>query len=433
MTERRRLLRAAAWLVLSSVPAAAGCGSPTGTAGTTPDQARPTLSGAGASPAAVVTDYQAYVGGSGGAAQPGRSPVVLGWVNFEGGAVSLPEATLAANAAVKYVNTELGGIGGSPLALRVCTVAGAEEEGQKCGQRLLSDKAVSTIAVGNLNAGDSALSATVAGQKPMIVGVGTGPALSTAKNTYILFGDLPRVFAAWGTYAHDALHAKTAALLYTNVPGDKGAADAVRQGLEAYGIKVKAVGFDAQAVDLLGPVTAAGATSADMIVPIAQGRGCVGIAKALDQIRNTKPVVATPVCLSPDVAQGLGGDLPHWVYGIAQTLPSDSAADAARYLAVATRYGLPEAEATKVFAALAWSTVLSFARLANAVGPDRLSPATMSAELQRFDGPVVMGAAKLVCGSYAAAPAVCNDRAKFYQYVGRNQFKVLTPWLQPHR
>jgi branched-chain amino acid transport system substrate-binding protein len=411
---------------------AAGCGgSPANHAGAPTDGSAPAISGGSAAPDVVVTDYRKYVAGQAGAAQAGLAPVGLGWVNLEGGAIGFPEATLAAKAAVRYVNEELGGIGGHPLALKTCAVAGAEEEGQKCGQQFLHDPAVSAIAVGALTVGDASLTSVVAGQKPMLVGVGTGPALSTAANTYILFGDLPRTFGSWGTYARDVLHAKNAAVLYTNVPGDKGAATAVRQGLERAGIKVKSVGFDAQATDLLGPVTASGAQSADVIVPIAQGQGCVGIAKALKQVGATAPVVSTPICLSPDVAQGLGGDLPSWTYGIAQTLPTDVSADAQEFVVTATRFGLSASDATKVFAALAWSTLLTFVRFANAIGADKVSPASITAQMKQFDGPVIMGTAHVQCGAYADAPAVCNDQAKFYQYSGKGQFKALTPWLRP--
>jgi branched-chain amino acid transport system substrate-binding protein len=427
-----RPLRNAAATGLAMLLVTAGCGGgPSSTADAPTDGGAATISGASTSPDSVVTDYLAYVAGRARAAQAGLPPIVLGWVNQEGGAIGFPEATVAAKAAVTYVNEELGGIGGHPLALKTCAVAGAEEEGQKCGQQFLHDTAMSAIAVGDLSVGDASLASVVAGQKPILVGVGTGPALSTAANTYILFGDLPRIFGSWGTYARDALHAKNAALLYTNLPGDKGAATAVRRGLESAGLKVKSVGFEAQATDLLGPVTAAGAQGADVIVPITEGQGCVGIAKALKQVGAKAPVVSTPLCLSPDVAQGLGGDLPSWTYGIAQTLPTDASADAKKFVATSGRFGLGASDATKVFAPLAWSVVLAFAKLANAIGPDKISPASVAAQMRRFNGPMIMGSAQVTCGKYADARAVCNDQAKFYHYRGKGQFTALTPWLRP--
>ncbi|MEU0945202.1 ABC transporter substrate-binding protein [Streptomyces canus] len=384
--------------------------------------------------AARVTDYQKYVGGKAGKADSGLSPVTLGWVNVEGGPGGSPEATLGAKAAVRYVNEKLGGIGGHPLALNVCTVVSAEEEGQKCGQQLLGDKAVSAIALGNLYLGDASFNSVVAGRKPVLVGVATGPTLPTAKNTYSTFGDLPHIFGTWGTYGRDVLKAKTAAVIHTNTPGDKIASSAAVKGLEAAGLTVKSVGFDAQATDLIGPVTAAGANSADVIVPISTGSGCVGVAKALKQLGINKPVVSTPLCMSPDVAKGLGGDLPTWTYGVAQTLPTDSsAADSQVFLKASGQVGLDKATASQVFAPVAWSTILTYAKALNAVGADKITPATVSAQLKKFTGPVVMGAAEVKCGKYPDAPAVCNDQARFYQYKGKGAFQPLTDWLRPPR
>lgn len=417
----------------SAVLALSACGSPSsgpagGAAGPAADA--PTI---GEDSGTVVTDYLDYVGGTAGAADPAKEPIGIGWVNIEGGpAGSSPEATRGAEAAVEYVNGKLGGIGGRPLALKVCMIAGAEEEGQKCGQQLLNDTTVQALAFGAVFVGDTSFTSVVAGKKPLLVGVAAGPSVPTAKNTYILNGDLTHAFGPWGTYARDVLKAKTASVIYTNQPGDKAAAAAVRRGLEAAGVTVTAVGFDAQATDLLGPVTAAGASTADLIVPISQGQGCVGIAKALQQLGNTKPVAATPVCLTPDVAQGLGGDLPQWGYGVAQTLPTDAdAADAKAYLAASAEVGLSAQDATNVWAALAWSQILTYAKMFNAVGADKVSPETVSAELARFTGPVVMGAPQVACGQFDDAPAVCNNRSKFYLYQGKGSFRPVTAWLQP--
>src|SRR4051794_14630427 len=140
-----------------AVPAVAlsalvACSSSPGTPGAAATPNSPASGGAslGAPTGTTVTDYLQYVGGADRAADQSRSPIGIGWVNIEGGPGGAPEATLGAQAAVRYVNTKLGGIGGHPLKLKVCTVVSAEEEGQKCGQQLLNDPAVAVIAMGNL-------------------------------------------------------------------------------------------------------------------------------------------------------------------------------------------------------------------------------------------------------------------------------------------
>jgi branched-chain amino acid transport system substrate-binding protein len=386
----------------------------------------------GAQSAKPVTDYLAYVGGKAGAADASQSPITIGWVNAQGGANEIPEATEAAQAAVKYVNTELGGIGGHPLALATCFIASAEEEGQKCGQQLLNDARVPVISFGAVVTGNQALESTVDGKKPIVVGVSAAPSDSTAKNAYLLYGDQTHVLAPWGTYGRDVVKAKTAAVVYPSQAGANTAAAAAKKGLEDAGITVKSVGYDPQATDLLGPLTAAGGQSADMVVPMTDAAGCVNLAKALKQIGSTKPVVSNPLCLSPQVAQGLG-DLPvGWVFGIAQILPSDpTATDAKAYQTTSTKYGLKQADTANPFAALGWDQILILTKLMNTIGPDKITADTMSAALKAFKGPLIMGAPTVDCGKYPEAPAVCNDQTKFYKYNGKGQFQSASEWLQP--
>lgn len=423
---RRRLLPTAAAVLLAT-----GCGSVSGV-GVAPPPTASAQASVGSDVQSGVTDYLAYVGGTAAAADPAKRPIAIGWVNDDGTANGAPEATRAAQAAVDYVNTALGGIGGRPLVLKTCTMAGAEEAGRRCGQQLLGDPSVAGIAFGNVVVGDQSFNAVVAGKKPVLVGVAIGPSVSTAKNTYVVFGDLTHVFGPWGSYARDVLHARTAALLYTNTAGDKVSAAAIRKGLETAGLLVKAVALDPEATDMLGPITAGGGGAADVIVPVSSGQGCVRIAKALAKLGSDKPVVATPICLSPDVAQGLGGDLPRWVYGVAQTLPTDaSAPDAKAYRDASSGVGLAPADQGKVWAGVSWSLVLTYAKVMNAAGPERITPGAVAAQLAAFHGPVVMGAPEVTCGKYEEAPAVCNDQARFYLYRGKGSFEGQTGWLRP--
>ena len=56
----------------------------------------------------------------------------------------------------------------------------------------------------------------------------------------ILFGDATHVLGPFGTYAVDVLHAKTAALVYPDIPGITEGAAAIEAGLKAAGVSVTA-------------------------------------------------------------------------------------------------------------------------------------------------------------------------------------------------
>ena len=55
-------------------------------------------------------------------------------------------------------------------------------------------------------------------------------------NAVILFGDATHVLGPFGTYATDVLHAKTAALIYPDIPGITEGAAAIEAGLKAAGV-----------------------------------------------------------------------------------------------------------------------------------------------------------------------------------------------------
>ena len=80
-----------------------------------------------------ITNYVAYTDGTATAANPRLSPVTIGWVNQQGGGLAFPNATLGAQAAVKYINTRLGGINGHPLQLATCFIYRANRKARPVG------------------------------------------------------------------------------------------------------------------------------------------------------------------------------------------------------------------------------------------------------------------------------------------------------------
>ena len=393
-----------------------------------------TGAGSGGAGAEAVTDYQTYIGGKAGKADPSLPPVTIGWINQQGGQQSIgPLATNGAQMAVKYINQELGGVGGHPVALKTCFITSAEEEGKTCAQQLLADKQVNVIDEGAVAIGIQPFYSTVAGAKPVIVGVAVTPVDSVQKNAVIMFGDVTHVLGPFGTYATQVLHAKTAALVYPNISGITDGAAAIASSLKAAGVSVKKVAYDENSTDLIGPLTSAGATSADMVIPYSDSSGCVNLAKGLKQlgITDAKKIVSAPLCLNGQVAAGLGGDFPIWTYAIASSLygdPTDPGMPP--YMKVAAKYSTP-ADAPDPWNIVSFAQVLTTVKFLNELGYGHITPDAVLAKAKAFTGPVALGAPQLACGKYPSAPAVCNDRAQFFQYHGKHAFVKVASWLQP--
>jgi len=422
----------------SSSSSAAATSAPAAAASSAPASA-PTGAGTGGQGAQSVTNYLSYVGGKAGPADKSLPPVYVGYVNQQGGptAVGLL-ATAGAQMAVNYANAELGGVDGHPIQLVTCFIASAEEEGTVCAQKFLANKKVDVINMGGVAIGVQSFYSTLGGAKPVIDGVAATPIDSVQKNAVILFGDVTHILPPFGTYARDVLHAKTAALVYpSDNAGIAEGAAAVKQGLQEAGITVKAVGYPESQTDLTSVLTAAGAQTADVVIPYSDAAGCVNLAKSLKTLGITDPkkILSAPLCLNGQVIQGLG-DFPHWTYAIASSLygdPTDPGMPA--YEAVAKKFSTP-ADAPDPWNIVNFGQMLTTIKILNEVGYAHLSPSAILAAAKAFKGPQALGAPALACGKYPSAPAVCNDRIQFFEYTGgvtsgKPNWVKMAGWLQP--
>src|SRR3984893_10758586 len=347
--------------------------------------------GGGLGPAAV-TNYVKYVDGKAGKANPKLSPVLVGFVNQQGGPIVIgANATNGAELGVNWANADANGIGGHPIKLVTCFIASAEAEGTTCGQKFLATQGLRVIDAGGIAFGVQSLYRTLGGARPVVAGVAVTPVDAVQKYAAIMFGDGLHVLAPYGTYAKNVLHAKTAAVVYENEPGIGPNAQAWITSLKAEGIAVKAVSYPPTQTDVIAPLTAAGAASADIVIPGTDANGCVNMAKALTQVGVTdaRKIVANPLCLNAQVISALG-DFPLWTYGIASSLDGDASdRGVAPYVKVAKAFG-DGANAPDPWNIVNFGTMLSTIRFLNQVaskyGVAGITPGRVLAAAQAFNG-----------------------------------------------
>jgi branched-chain amino acid transport system substrate-binding protein len=427
---RRRLQRLSA----AAAVLAAAATVIVSTASSTPASAAGSSGGLGSG---AVTNYLKYVEAKkGGAASKSLSPVNIGFVNQQGGAVVIgADATNGTQLAVAYANAQLGGIDGHPISLDTCFIATSEAEGTTCGQKFLSIKGLSVIDEGAVATGIQSLYRTLGGSRPVIAGVALTPVDSVQKHAAILFGDGLHVLPPYATYAKDILHAKTVADLYENEPGIVPAAQAQIAALKADGITVTSASYPPTETDVITPLTSAKAASADMVIVNTDANGCVNMANALTQVGVTDPkkIVANPLCLNAQVISALG-DFPKWTYGIASSLGGDTTDKGVPpYAAVAKKYGDGaniQDPWNIVNFGVTMSTIRFLNEVANKYGVSGINPARVLAAAKAFKGPQALGAPSLSCGKFKSAPAVCNDRAQFFSYAGKGVFTKSAGWLE---
>jgi branched-chain amino acid transport system substrate-binding protein len=394
-----------------------------------------TPTSAGTSTAAAfagsVTNYQQYVGGS-GAANSSLSPVTIGWVNEQGGPPSqtFPQATLAAQATVKFINSQLGGVHGHPVQLSTCFIAAVEAQGTTCGDQMVNTKGVEAIVEGIDAVGNASMYGVVNGAIPTLVGVSADPADDTGKNVFELEGSGVSATVAFGPFLRAQYPSdKTIAIAYQNLPGAVPISQAIQKSAQASGFTVTMIPYSATATDLIAQATQM--EQAQITVPDCGFVDCPLMAKAMSEIGASKPALSVPLWTDLPGVAFPGGDLPHWIAGEATAnLASTQDPGVAAYFKTIEQYGLSQANAINPFSGVAFGNLLLATKIMDEIPYSSLSPSAITAKLKTYTGPMPLGPTTINCTGtlYPADPNSCSDYDQFYEYEGHGQWKLLEGW-----
>ncbi len=379
-----------------------------------------------------VTNYVAYVGGKPGKANPKLSPIYVGYVNQEGGPIVVGKtADNGVDAALKFVNNFASGVGGHPVRIVKCFIASSEEEGQKCGQKFANDKRIVAVLTGAVVIGNESLFSAIARSKPVISGVSPNPVDAVQPNAAILYGDARFILAPYATFARDVLKSKSAALVFPEGAGLDAAAAGQTTAFQAAGIPIKKVSYPASTADLSVPLLAAGAQSADLVMPVINPNECGKFEKAVKALNiPDEKVLASPICLTPTTIQELG-DFPQWIYAIASSLSTDvTDPSVPPYQAIMKKVGQAKLIGDP-WTNVAFGELATLVKFLNALGPTKITTAGILKQMKAFRGPMVLGSPAIQCGKYKKAPAICNDNTQFYRYLGKFVFKKAGDWVPP--
>ncbi len=443
----RRIRVGSRWRIAAAgaclVAGAAACSS-SGSTSSTPASTGPASSAPASAPASTasaaastgsgatggVTDFQQYVGGSAGTAS--GSPVTIGWVNMQGGPPSqtFPEATRAAQATVKYINSTLGGVHGHPVQLATCFIVTSEAQGTTCGQQMLNTKGVDVIVEGIDAIGNASMYSVLNGSISTMIGVSADPADDTGKNAFELEGSGTSATVAFGPFMRKQFpSAKTVAIAYQNLPGAVPISQAIQKSAKANGFTVTMLPYSSTATDLTG--TATQLESADIMVPDCGFVDCPLMAKALNSIGASKPTISVPLWTDLPGKAYPNGDLPQWIAGEATAnLADQTDPGVAAYFKTIEGAGLSPADAISPFSGVAFGSLLLAVKLMNQIPFSSLNPAAVTAALKAYKGPIPLGPTTIDCSGelYPADKNACSDYDQFYQYKGQGQWKLLEGW-----
>jgi branched-chain amino acid transport system substrate-binding protein len=358
--------------------------------------------------------------------------VTIGWVEEQGGPPSetFPQATLAAQATVKFINTALGGVHGHPVQLATCYIAGVEAQGTTCGDQMINTKGVEVIAEGIDAVGNASMYGVVNGAISTMVGVSADPADDTGKNVFELEGSGTSSTVAFGPFLRAQYPSdKTIAIAYQNLPGAVPISQAIEKSAQGSGFTVTMIPYSSTATDLIAQATQM--EQAQLTIPDCGFVDCPLMAKALNEIGATKPSLSVPLWNSLPGSAYPGGDLPHWIVGEATAnLSSTEDPGVAAYYKTIESYGLSTINAQNAFSGVAFGSLLLAVKLMDEIPYSSLTPAAVTAKLKSYTGPVPLGPTSINCtGSlYPADTNSCSDYDQFWEYEGHGQWKLLEGW-----
>jgi branched-chain amino acid transport system substrate-binding protein len=150
--------------------------------------------------------------------KPQGPAILLGMAVQENSpAGSMAEMRIAAQAAVDYVNNELGGIHGRPLELATCATMVTAESNIACAHQLVDRKPIAILGGGDF-LGASALSVYQQAGLPIIGGAAFSEPELSYPNSVRFQGFSVAALPSAAAYMADDLHAHRVAIVYTDSP-----------------------------------------------------------------------------------------------------------------------------------------------------------------------------------------------------------------------
>jgi branched-chain amino acid transport system substrate-binding protein len=350
-TMRRRWLAAASLVAVAT--AGAGCGS----------DSAPEGSAASAKPTAPASTLP----------PPTGEPIVLAMISQESGPAALPDARLAAEAAVKYVNTELGGAAGRPLKLQSCVTDGSPEQSSSCANQLLEKDPVAFVGQTELGTAGSVPIIERSGI-PMVGAAGITPELVLSKQAFAFGLDAVGDWSGWTKYLATDGEARKINVINIDIPVAPVFERVIRSVAEANGATVgTVVSLPLNATEASSQMAAVTEGDPDVIMAVTSAQLCVPVAQAHETIAPQTKLFLPGICASPQTIEAAGSSMDSVLVGVGSLNPYDTEEpDVATYRRALDTYGddVPVSQ----FAATAFTGTINLKAVIDKLGADNVTP-----------------------------------------------------------
>jgi branched-chain amino acid transport system substrate-binding protein len=360
-------------------------------------------------------------------------PIKIGYVNQEGAATgSFPGLRNGTEAAIEYVNRDLGGIDGRPIELVECTVNGSPESSQKCANEMVLAK-VPAVLAGLDFSGPSGTAVLEAAGIPYVTSSPIAGTDFTGENVFALLGGGPGQLTGLASYVAGNLEAKSVTIFVHDTPSGESTTDIFRSALEDNGVTdINVVKEQPNAPDFTAGMTLANRDEPDAIALFFTGAACAQTMLAAKSLGVEADLFSTSTCSDPTVLAA-AGDAANGVYFAQEILPFSTHAEdpqVSEFLDVMKRYknvGTDELtghHANGFSAAMTFYDILTQARALDAAG--------VTDALKTAQGTGYMDDDYSCDRSLLPAfPTVCNASIRVTTVEDGRPAEASTDWIQP--
>jgi branched-chain amino acid transport system substrate-binding protein len=361
------------------------------------------------------------------AADPALPPVLVGFTNVDSGPVgALPELHDAADAAVAFMNAELGGAGGRPVELVPCILSNplSADESQACGRQFVDAGVVAVLGGIGLSNGPM-IDVLEQNQVPYVGGIPLNQPEMTSPISFQFSGGSPGAFTAFAQDAVEAKGSRRVAVLFAEYPAIQDAAvnygAAVARDL---GAEVVEVPFPMVSQDYSAAAQKAAESDPDAIFVGAADLACAPIMQALADLDSGAQLYMVGACADQRQIAKVGVDR---VLGTRFNVEGridqgDGLADTELYSLAMERYApetSPRSAATVVF-----RSAMNLWAVLERLGPDATSGEVLQAFRTSVDVPSFDGHPYTCDGSpIPALPSMCAPQEVIAELTGPDQFR----------
>jgi len=361
-----------------------------------------------------------------------ENPIVVGMINQENTPLgSFPELRLAADAAVKFINNELGGVDGRPIQFEPCISTFSVEKSQACAQELVQKGAV-TVTGGIDISSNGSIPILEQNQVPMIGGVPVNNDEMISPISFQFSGGSPGAMVAFAHYAAETQGAKKVAVIYGDYPPiklaavDYGVAELNRLGVT----DVTEIAYPILSTDFLPVLTRAQENHPDAIILSAADTACAPAMRTAKDLGITATMYLVGACAAPSIADEIGeAAVAGRIFNVEGPITVDHNVDAQIYGAAVAKYGDPSLPAASA-GTVSFRNIMNIYSLMKDLGPNNISrQSLLGAVRAAVDRPSFNGHAYTCDGKQVPnLPALCAPQ-EILAIHENGTLRQLTDWI----